>query len=303
MILRLLAAFSVLCTANLSAQTVEIPQRSFLNLYQVTKEITNDPAPLYDPDHGSKPDFPYPTDIEKQWRTSIQFHGNELPPAEHKLLLDCAGYMIDAIDGMERGYRIKLTQPGNDKAQESADSLYAHARRRFALCKDAYDFESQPGAAPPQGPNQPQSGGLEAQPPLDGSAEEAALPGSIDWTAALDPLFTYLGREWQKETVQQKYVPNDEPNTLTLLIQRGQPPVTSDVSGTWSRLFNNMVQSSHMPTPNFPANSTLNSLLLSSVFFMQTSPRSKDPTNKLARQRYKYYERDGIFKRYLSKQP
>ncbi len=303
MILRLLGGFTVLLSASLSAQTIEIPQRSFQNLYQVAKEITDDPASLYDPDHGSKPDFPYPTDIQTQWRNSIETYGNTLSQAEHQLLIDCAGHLNDAIIGMEQGYRIDLTQvqKGNKAAQPSVDSLYTAARNDFAQCKDAYDFENQQPEA--RGPNKPQNGGLEAQPPLDGSAEEAALPGSIDWTPALDPLFTYLGREWQRETVQPKYVPNDEPNTLTLLVQRGQPPVTSDMSGTWSRLFNNIVQDPRMPTPAFPPDSKLNSLLLTSVFYIQTSPKGNNPTDKLARQRFKYYERDGIFKRYLSKQP
>lgn len=270
------------------AQTVEIPQRAFANLYEIAQKMTENPASEYVKDN--QPDFPYPSDIQKQWDDSIAAHGNDLTVEERKQLIPCAAKLNSAITSMEIGYRIEITQPGNDEAQASAQKRYASGRADFAECASAY--ETAKSGIPAPTANLPQQGGTDAT-VVDGTPEEAALPGSIDWTPALDPLFTYLSNEWQRvinDPKNRDWAPDDAGNSLTVRIQPNQPPEVVDKTGSRDSVFDNIMQSSKVPAPAFPAGSTLRSVLLTSKFFVKSSGK--------IRTRYKYYERDGQFKRY-----
>lgn len=287
-ILRAAFTIGLLWTPSAFSQTVEIPQRAFANLYEIAEKMTKDPGSEYE--KGEQPDFPYPAAIEKQWDDSMSAHGNDLTQDERKYLVPCAAKLRSSITSMEIGYRIEQSQPGNDAAQASAQKRYASGRADFAECASSYEFAK--SEVPPPVANQPQQGTADAT-AVDGSAEEAALPGSIDWTPALDPLFGYLSNEWQRVITDPKnrdWAPDDAGNSLTLRVQPNQPPEIADKSGSRSSVFDNMMQDGRVPVPAFPAGSTLRSLLITSKFFVKSSGK--------LRTRFKYYERDGQFKRY-----
>ena len=121
--------------------TAENPLRAFINLYQVGTEMTGDPGTDYDPKNN--PDFPYPSDIQAQWFRAMAANGNQLTPAQKQQLIPCAAHLNAAIDDMERGHRIAISQPGNAPAQATAQRLYAAGRAQFALCSGINNFANQ----------------------------------------------------------------------------------------------------------------------------------------------------------------
>jgi hypothetical protein len=147
-------------------------------------------------------------------------------------------------------------------------------------------------------PSQPQQGVADANggngSAIAGSATEAALPGSIDWTPVLDPLQTYLANEWQRVVNDPKnssWAADSAGNTLTLKLQPGQLPEVLSVTGSRSYVFNAIMQDGRLPTTTFPNGSTLTSVSIAPTFFVKNAPG-------IVRTRLKYYERDGIFKSY-----
>jgi len=129
---------------------------------------------------------------------------------------------------------------------------------------------------------------------IAGSATEAALPGSIDWTPALDPLQTYLANEWQRVVNDPKnkdWAADNAGNTLTLELQPGQLPELLSATGSRSYVFNAIMQDGRLPATSFPNGSTLTSVSIAPTFFVKNAPGK-------VRTRLKYYERDGSFKSY-----
>jgi hypothetical protein len=147
-------------------------------------------------------------------------------------------------------------------------------------------------------PSQPQQGTADANggngSAIAGSATEAALPGSIDWTPALEPLQTYLANEWQRTVNDPKnsgWAADNAGNTLTLKLQPGQVPEVLSETGSRDYVFNNIMQDGRLPATTFPNGSTLTSVSIAPTFFVKNTPGK-------VRTRLKYYERDGIFKSY-----
>lgn len=160
---------------------------------------------------------------------------------------------------------------------------------------DPYDGGSGIGSG---SPTQPLKGVVDANgtngSAIDGSITEAALPGSIDWTPALNPLQTYLANEWQRTVNDPKnkdWAADNAGNTLTLKLQPGQVPEVLSETGSRSYVFNNIMQDRRLPVTTFPNGSTLTSVSIAPTFFVK-------PTPGRVRTRLRYYERDGIFKSY-----
>jgi len=122
------------CSLLLLGATAGSPQGAFANLYQIAVALTNDPSSYFE-----NPDFPYPSEVQKGWQDSIATRGQELSPDVKKTLVDCAAKLNDAIDSMERGYRIKITQTSS-AAQKTVDGLYARAKQEVTACASANDL-------------------------------------------------------------------------------------------------------------------------------------------------------------------
>ena len=152
------------------------------------------------------------------------------------------------------------------------------------------------GTTPPSNPPQTGSATAASNGPIDGSVEESQEPGSIDWTPALDPLFTYLSKEWKLVTgnpKNQNWPPDDDSGTLKLKLQPNQPPEMLSVSGNRSSFLRTIMENGDLPVIKFPDESRLTSVVVLPKFRVK-------PTPGRTRTRLKYYERDGIFKSYSS---
>jgi hypothetical protein len=150
------------------------------------------------------------------------------------------------------------------------------------------------GTTPPSNPPLTSSASTASNGPIDGSVEEAQEPGSIDWTPTLDPLFTYLSKEWKLVTgnpKNQNWPPDDDAGTLTLKLQPNQPPEMLSVSGNRSSFLRTIMENGDLPVIKFPDGSRLTSVVVLPKFRVKATPGR-------TRTRLKYYERDGIFKSY-----
>jgi len=113
----------------------EAPALAVQNLYTLAAQITYDPSSGYQQVRANESDWPAETAAQRQWSASMAAHGNDLSQAERSRLVPCAAHLNAAIDAMERGYRIEISQKGNAAAQKSAQGLYAKGRAEFALCR------------------------------------------------------------------------------------------------------------------------------------------------------------------------
>ena len=304
--LGLIVAVAMLCALPAISQTkpAELPQRALLNLYQVAQEMLADPSKDYEA--SENPDFPYPSDIQAQWANSIAFYGAGLPDDESSKMGTCASHLNNAITDKELGYRleVKLKDPkqtiapdDRKKLQADIQNDYTEAQTEFALC-DASTLGLAAQEIPPPTPNKPQQADA-TNTAVAGSASEAALPGSIDWTPALNPLQTYLATEWNRvvhDPVNRDWAPDSEGNTLTLKLQPNQLPEVLSETGSRKNVFNSIMQNGKLPTTIFPPGSTLTNVVIAPKFLVKPSP------NTGTRTRLKYYERDGVFKSYLAQQ-
>jgi len=312
----------------------QAPERALSNLHQAAQSMINDPGAEYD--KTASPDFPYPSEVWAQWNASMLAYGTQLTEQQRALFAPCADHLNNAIDYMERGYRETINQPDDSGAQADATKLKTDAQAEFNQCDAAYALAqsevvnasgNQPqqggagavaqangaisgtaaaddtnGATPAGGAN---GGGAETPTsdtngsngaPIDGSVEEAALPGSIDWTPALDPLFQYLSRKWQKVTTDPKnsgWAPNAEGNSLTLKLQPNQQPEMVSSSGARKSSLEDIMQNGDIPKTQFPSGTRLSYVTVTPKFQegLQHQPGR-------TRTRLKYYERGGIFKSY-----
>ena len=279
--------------SSASAQTkAQSPAQALVNLYQAVQQIIKDPDGDFE--DGKNPDFPYPSQMQAQWDASMVAYGNSLSTQERALFPACAAHLNAAITDMEIGQRIKVNQP-TEAAQQEAQTRFSEAPGEAAQCSAAIELaQSEIGSTP----SQPQQGVADANggngSAIAGSATEAALPGSIDWTPVLDPLQTYLANEWQRVVNDPKnssWAADSAGNTLTLKLQPGQLPEVLSVTGSRSYVFNAIMQDGRLPTTTFPNGSTLTSVTIAPTFFVKSAPG-------IVRTRLKYYERDGIFKSY-----
>ena len=286
-------ALALVCPSSASAQAkAQSPAQALVNLYQAAQQIIKDPAGDYE--KGKNPDFPYPSQMQAQWDASMVAYGNSLSTQERALFPACAAHLNAAITDMEIGQRIKVNQP-TEAAQQEAQTRFSEAPGEAAQCSAAIELaQSEIGSTP----SQPQQGVADANggngSAIAGSATEAALPGSIDWTPVLDPLQTYLANEWQRVVNDPKnssWAADSAGNTLTLKLQPGQLPEVLSVTGSRSYVFNAIMQDGRLPTTTFPNGSTLTSVSIAPTFFVKNAPG-------IVRTRLKYYERDGIFKSY-----
>jgi hypothetical protein len=150
------------------------------------------------------------------------------------------------------------------------------------------------GTNAPSNPPLTSSASKASNGPIDGSVEESQEPGSIDWTPTLDPLFTYLSKEWKLVTGNprnQNWPPDDDAGTLKLKLQPNQPPEMLSVSGNRSSFLRTIMENGNLPVIKFPDGSRLTSVVVLPKFRVK-------PTPGRTRTRLKYYERDGIFKSY-----
>lgn len=118
------------------------PQSSFRDLYRLTAQITADPSAGYQPPSGDQTGWPAVAAAQQRWFQSMAQQGNELTPAQRNYLVPCAAHLNAAIDDMERGYRIKISQTGSPLAQRTVLSLFAKGRAEFAECRAS---QSPPG--------------------------------------------------------------------------------------------------------------------------------------------------------------
>lgn len=287
------SALALLCQPAASAQAkAQSPAQALVNLYQAAQQIIKDPAGEYE--KGANPDFPYPSQIQAQWDASMSAYGNTLTTQERELFPACAAHLNGAITDMEIGYRIQISQP-SAAAQQSAQTRFSEAPGEVAQCSAAIELaQSEVGSAL----SKPQQGGVDTSGDnggaIAGSATEAALPGSIDWTPTLDPLQAYLANEWQRTVNDPKnkdWAADNAGNTLTLKLQPGQLPEVLSATGSRSSVFNAIMQDGRLPATTFPNGSTLTSVTIAPTFFVKSAPG-------IVRTRLKYYERDGIFKSY-----
>lgn len=281
------------CSPAAAPPRAQTPAQALLNLHQAAQQHIADPGGDFE--MGCNPDFPYPSDIQAQWDASMSAYGNQLSPEERELFPACASHLNAAITDVEIGYRVVSGQP-SDAAKASAKARMDKAPGEVAQCSAAMALApSEVGSAP----SKPQEGGVGANgSAIAGSASEAALPGSIDWTPALDPLQTYLANEWQRvvnDPANRSWAADDAGNTLTLSLKPGQLPEVVSATGSRSYVFNSIMQSNKVPVTDFPAGSKLESVTIAPTFLVKGTPGK-------VRSRYKYYERDGVFKRYLSTQ-
>jgi hypothetical protein len=308
------------------AQTAQPPARALANLYEVAKSIINKPSGEAEEHPGGSPTFPYPDAIQLQWDQSMALYGNKLNPQEQALFPPCATHLNNAIADTEKGYTTEDTQPkSNTGAQADAQKSYAAGKLEFEQCDAAYALaqsEVGNGAA-----NKPQQGGADTNanpeptpapaenppagtpetptsdtstPPttasngaIPGSVEESEEPGSIDWTPTLDPLFTYLSKEWNlvaSDPRNNTWAADDAGNTLTLKLQPNQAPEVESISGARSSSLRTITENG-LPETRFPNGSKLNSVVVAPTF-------SVKPKAGMKRTRMKYYERNGIFKSY-----
>jgi hypothetical protein len=279
--------------SSASAQTkAQSPAQALVNLYQAAQQIIKDPDGDFE--DGKNPDFPYPSQMQAQWDASMVAYGNNLSTQERALFPACAAHLNAAITDMEIGCRIKLKQP-TEAAQQDGQKRMDEAPGEVAQCSAAIELaQSEIGSAT----SQPQQGGVDSSGANEstpaGSATEAALPGSIDWTPALDPLQTYLANEWQRtvnDPRNSSWAADNGGNTLTLKLQPGQLPEVLSATGSRSSVFNAIMQDGRLPATTFPNGSTLTSVTIAPTFFVKSAPG-------IVRTRLKYYERDGIFKSY-----
>ena len=163
--------------------------------------------------------------------------------------------------------------------------------------------QAAPPSNPPLVPESPTAANPPTNPPNNGdgsakhgSVDEAAEPGSIDWTPALDPLFQYLSRQWQKVTTNPKnagWAPDAAGNSLTLRLQPNQEPEMVSSSGVRKSWLEDIMQNGDIPKTRFPSGSRLSYVTVSPNFQMGLH----DQPGR-TRTRLKYYERDGVFKSY-----
>jgi len=282
--------------ASARAQSAQTPQQALINLYQATEQLIKDPAA----DYGDGT-YPYPSAMETQWDNSFYAHGSELSAEERGQFIPCAAHLKAAITDVEIGYRVQVTQPKNNTAaQQDGQTRRDEAPAKVALCDSAYKLaQSEIINSSANAPQQGQAAASSADGSVvAGSAAEAALPGSTDWTPALNDLFKYLSNQWQKvvtDPANRDWAADNAGNTLTLKLQPNQVPEVVSATGSRSSVFNNIMQGSEVPKTTFPAGSTLRSVLISPKFFVK-------PSLGTSRTRLKYYERDGIFKSYQSAQ-
>jgi hypothetical protein len=185
---------------NTPGGSAPTPATALQNLYQLTAQMTADPSPGYDRQTSR---WPRADQIRQQWVASVSEYGNNFTQEQRRRMVPCAAHLNAAIDFMERGYRIEISQRGNMPAQLTARNLYMQGRAEFALCSGNDTFANnssgtQRGGTPPlqgrigqPGGNGGQNGeGNGGAPPLqgrigqlggNGGPERRGQPG---WTAA-----------------------------------------------------------------------------------------------------------------------
>jgi hypothetical protein len=122
---------------NTPGGVAQTPAAALQNLYQLAAQMTGDPAPGHDRQTSR---WPRADQIQQQWVASVSANGNDLTPQQRRQMVPCAAHLNSAIDFMERGYRIEISQKNNPPAQQSAQNLYAKGRMEFALCAGADEF-------------------------------------------------------------------------------------------------------------------------------------------------------------------
>jgi hypothetical protein len=292
----LLSVFAIALVWNflMSAQTqpAPTPQQALINLYNTAQQLIKDPGGDYE--NGT---YPYPSLMQKQWDDAMSAHGNDLSQNERNLYTACVVHLNAAITDVEVGYNIQASQPkSNTAAQADGQKHRDLAPPEVAQCAAALKLaQGEVGSSTSNTTLQGQtSKGSADGSAVDGSPEEAALPGSIDWTPPLDPLFTYLSNEWQRTINDPKnkdWAPDNAGNTLTLKLQPNEVPEVVSATGSRSTVFNNIMQDGRLPRTTFPAGSGLRFVQVSPTFFVKGVPGK-------FRTRLKYYERGGIFKSY-----
>lgn len=316
----------VVGVAAVVAQAAGGAAAKFYDLYQVAKEMANSAAGEYT--GPQNPDFEHPAEVQEAWANFEKDRGNNMSPQERAQFLPCVPPLNAAIDKAERGYRIQYAQEQakknggkpNEEALAEAAGLHDQAQAQFAECKPAaFQLASQelgPGTKPSEPiPGQAkatvtgngaagnalngdagQNDGAQSQsgPALDGSVTDASAPDAIDWTPALQPLFKYLGHEWQTH-IDPNWAPDEAGNTLTLKLLPGEKPEVVSTTGERASTLNNMMQASGVPAVQFPPGSTLRSVEVSPQFTVKYGIGGGQD-----RARKKYYERGGKFKVYTA---
>ena len=163
---------------NTPGGSVPAPAAALQNLYQLTAQMTADPSPGYD---RQTTRWPRADQIQREWVASVSEFGNNFTQEQRRRMVPCAAHLNSAIDFMERGYRIEISQRGNMPAQLTARDLYRQGRAEFAMCNGNDTFANnnsgtQRGGAPPQQGRIGQPGGSGGQngggnggtPPLQG---------------------------------------------------------------------------------------------------------------------------------------
>jgi hypothetical protein len=167
--------------------------------------------------------------------------------------------------------------------------------------------ENPPAATPEPAPENPPVAGTPETPTsatappantssngaIPGSVEESEEPGSIDWTPTLDPLFTYLSKEWNlvaSDPKNKDWAGDTAGNTLKLKLQPNQAPEVESITGARSSSLRSITENG-LPVTRFPNGSRLSSVEVAPTFNVKPKMGTK-------RTRMKYYERNGIFKSY-----
>jgi hypothetical protein len=169
--------------------SAETPAQAVQNLYKITATITGDPSSGYDAktDHWPQADAAW-----QQWDNSIP-NGNAVLQQQRTELAPCAADLGAALDAMERGYRIQISQEGNAPAQAAAQQDYAKGRSEFAQCSLADALNGSNGNPGPGsqsgGSGAPIQGGVSTgsngtPPPTGGNAPPPAA-GSPPGTKSL----------------------------------------------------------------------------------------------------------------------
>ena len=172
------ALFVVLYTAAALGQTApvgdvyqtnsngaaESPQAAYSKLYQLTAQIVQYPAAGYQPPKVD--DWPEITAAQKAWYDAMISGGGQLSAADRDRLVPGADHLMNAINDMERGYRIQITQK-TWSAQQTVKKLYANAQDEFALCNAS-------GVKNPETSGQPSSGAAAS------SSADTLTPGDVD---------------------------------------------------------------------------------------------------------------------------
>ena len=176
----------------------QTPSAALGNLYQLAAQMTADPSPGYDRRTSR---WPRADQIQQQWVASISVYGNKLTQDQRRQMVPCAANLNAAIDFMERGYRIEISQRGNMPAQLTARNLYMQGRAKFALCAGNDTFANNSGAQPGDTPPSNQPGGNGGQnggtnrgaPPLQGrigrpgGGNSGNTPGNFPQNPTVDP--------------------------------------------------------------------------------------------------------------------